>query len=212
MKINTILLGMLLLSVGFSSCKNVVEQKAQETVDAFQRYADSLINMTGTGVKEDFGIVEARFKKKAEVAEAAIENLKDKVKIQEKIDVSKAKFEKYKSQFEAKLTEEKNRIAKDREQALRNSFFGNDKVREDLDFSWVKKNDIINVYKEFIATFDKNRDSYSKEDFDKIKQMYKALDSRKNVLQKEGLSAKDTIEIAKLKLEFASKFKGKDRN
>jgi hypothetical protein len=49
----------------------------------------------------------------------------------------------------------------------------------------------------------KNKDSYSREDWDEIKLMYEALDSRKNTVEKEGLTGEDNRKIAGLKLKFA---------
>jgi hypothetical protein len=48
-----------------------------------------------------------------------------------------------------------------------------------------------------------NKDKYSREDWDEVKLMYEALDSRKNTVEKEGLSSEDNRKIAGLKLKFA---------
>ena len=43
----------------------------------------------------------------------------------------------------------------------------------------------------------------SREDWDEIKLMYEALDSRKNTVEKEGLTKEDNRKIAGLKFKFA---------
>jgi len=54
-----------------------------------------------------------------------------------------------------------------------------------------------------VHTVEDNKDSYSREDWDEIKMMYEALDSRKNTVEKEGLSSEGNRKIAGLKLKFA---------
>jgi hypothetical protein len=58
----------------------------------------------------------------------------------------------------------------------------------------------IGIYQNFV-TVDNNKDAYSREDWDEVKLMYEALDSRKIQLKR---SFQETTEkIAGLKLKFA---------
>jgi hypothetical protein len=77
----------------------------------------------------------------------------------------------------------------------------------DMDMSWVNKDNILKVYNDFNNEFEKNKDNYSREDFDEIKALYEALDTRKNTVENEGLSAADNRKIAELKFKFGPKFK-----
>ena len=86
---------------------------------------------------------------------------------------------------------------------MRNALFGEGKVGDDMNFSWVNASNIHNVYQQFVHTVENNKDKYSREDWDEIKLMYEALDSRKNTVEKEGLSGDDNRKIASLKLKFA---------
>ena len=70
-----------------------------------------------------------------------------------------------------------------------------------------KKDNILKVYNDFYNEFDKNKDSYSREDFDEIKTLYEALDSRKNTVENEGLTSHDNGKIAEIKFKFGPKFK-----
>jgi len=92
-------------------------------------------------------------------------------------------------------------------QAIRDAYFGAGKIGEDMSFAWVNKDNILKVYNDFYNEFDKNKDNYSREDFDEVKALYEALDSRKNTVENEGLSSKDNRKIAELKLKFGPKFK-----
>ena len=72
-----------------------------------------------------------------------------------------------------------------------------------MSFNWVNAGNIHSVYQTFIHTAENNKDSYSREDWDEIKLMYEALDSRKNTVEKEGLTKEDNRKIAALKFKFA---------
>jgi hypothetical protein len=48
-----------------------------------------------------------------------------------------------------------------------------------MNFDWNKDN-IHNVYQQFVHTVEDNKDAYSREDWDEVKLMYEALDSRKH--------------------------------
>jgi hypothetical protein len=65
----------------------------------------------------------------------------------------------------------------------RNSLFGEGKISEDMNFDWVNKDNIHNVY-QFVHTVEDNKDTYSREDWDEVKLMYEALDSRKTLLKR----------------------------
>ena len=91
---------------------------------------------------------------------------------------------------------------------LADSFFGaGNVVGNDMTFAWVNKDNILSVYQKFYETFDANKDNYTRQDLDKVKAWYEALDNRKNTVEKEGLSSDDNGKIASLKLKFAPKFR-----
>jgi hypothetical protein len=67
-------------------------------------------------------------------------------------------------------------------QLMRNSLFGEGKIVR-MNFDWVNKDNIHNVYQQFVHTVEDNKDAYS-EDWDEVKLMYEALDSRKTLLKR----------------------------
>jgi hypothetical protein len=70
-----------------------------------------------------------------------------------------------------------------------------------MNFSWVNKDNILGIYQNFVNTVDNNKDAYSREDWDEVKLMYEALDSRKIQLKRRS-SGDDNRKIAGLKLKF----------
>ena len=89
---------------------------------------------------------------------------------------------------------------------FKTSLLGKNYVNDDMKFEWINKDNILNVYKNFVETAQTNKDSYSREDWDEIKLLYEAIDSRKNTVENEGLSSSENGKIAALKLKFAPMF------
>jgi hypothetical protein len=52
-----------------------------------------------------------------------------------------------------------------------------------MNFDWVNKDNIHNVYQQFVHTVEDNKDAIL-EDWDEVKLMYEALDSRKTLLKR----------------------------
>jgi hypothetical protein len=130
--------------------------------------------------------------------------LKDSAQAQTKIDATKTKYEALKAKVEAqKLAVAATTAEPNMKQKMRNSLFGEGKIGDDMNFVWVNAANIHNVYQQFVSTVDVNKDKYSREDWDEVKMMYEALNSRKNEVENEGLSASDNKKIARLKVKFA---------
>ncbi len=81
------------------------------------------------------------------------------------------------------------------------------KVGEDMNFAWVNKDNILQVYQDFYDSYKENKENFSREDYDEVKLLYEALDSRKNTVEKEGLTTEDNNKIASIKFKFAPMFK-----
>jgi hypothetical protein len=129
-----------------------------------------------------------------------LENATDKTKLQDSLNTASRRYEEYKTNV---LSAKEKSEAADSKTVVYKTLLGPDYVSDDLKFNWVNKDNILSVYDNFVNTVQKNKDSYSREDWDEIKIVYEALDSRKNTVEKEGLSSHDNNKIAGLKLKFA---------
>lgn len=210
MKSRNLLLGAAVIALGFTSCKDEKATEAEKKVDTYVVYVDSIGNVAEADAKTNWEAIDASYQMRISDAEAALENLKDKEKAQERIDASKAKYEALKAKMQADMDAVQDEVATttvNSKQKLRNALFGQGKIGDDMNFSWVNKDNIHSVYQQFIHTAEDNKDSYSREDWDEIKLMYEALDSRKNTVEKEGLSSEDNRKIASLKFKFAPMLK-----
>ena len=197
-------LGIAVIALGFTSCKDEKAVEAEKTVDSYVMYVDSLGNVASEDARENWEGIETTYQLRSEEAQAALANMKDNTAAQERLAAATAKYEAMKAKYEAEVQENaKVAVAANPKQQLRNALFGEGKIGEDMNFSWVNKDNILGIYQNFVNTVDANKDSYSREDWDEVKLMYEALDSRKNTVEKEGLSGDDNRKIAGLKLKFA---------
>nr|WP_294930753.1 DUF6565 domain-containing protein [uncultured Flavobacterium sp.] len=189
--------GIVLIALGFTSCKDEKQEQAKKTIDSYVSYVDSVKNVAADDLKADWAAVEAEYDRRAENANMALADLKDNTAETERINESKIKYEEFKNEMAATLAPASSK------QQLRNNLFGEGKMGDDMSFEWVNAQNIHSVYQQFVHTVENNKDSYSREDWDEIKLMYEALDNRKNTVEKEGLTAEDNRKIAGLKLKFA---------
>ena len=204
MKSTKMVLGLAVIALGFTSCKDEKAVEAEKTVDSYVMYVDSLGNVASEDAKENWDGIEATYQIKSGDAQAALANMKDNTAAQERLAAATAKYEAMKAKYEAEVQENaKVAVSANPKQQLRNALFGEGKIGDDMNFSWVNKDNILGIYQNFVNTVDTNKDVYSREDWDEVKLMYEALDSRKNTVEKEGLSGEDNRKIAGLKLKFA---------
>ena len=202
MKSRNLVLGMAVIALAFTSCKDEKQKEAEKTVDSYVVSVDSLGNVAKEDAKANWQSIEATYELKSSQADTALSDLNEDVKAKEKVEASKAKYAALKAMMMAEMEASKP----DSKQEMRNALFGEGKVGTDMNFDWVNAGNIHSVYQQFVHTVENNKDNYSREDWDEIKLMYEALDSRKNTVEKEGLSSEDNRKIAGLKLKFAPMF------
>jgi len=201
MKKGTLLLGVAIIALAFTSCKDEKEEEADKAVDTYVVYVDS-IEKVAIDDKTDWDQIDAVYQLRMNEAEASLAYSKDSIKAQERMMMTRNKYEAMKSKMVVVAAP-----AASSKQQLRNALFGEGKIGDDMNFSWVTAANIHEVYQSFIHTAENNKDSYTREDWDEIKLMYEALDSRKNTVEKEGLSNEDNRKIAGLKFKFAPMLK-----
>lgn len=206
MKTNQILLGAAILTLSLTSCKNNDDELRVKRVDTYTTYVDSIGNVAAADAKNNWAAIDAEYDRRIMDADAAIAEMSDKTAAQERLDASKARYQALKDKYNAELEAEKAAMA-DPQVKFRDSFFGAGVLGKDMNFDWVNKDNILKAYNDFNNAFDANKDRFSREDLDMVKAMYEALDSRKNTVEKEGLSTADNLKIAELKIKLAPKMK-----
>ena len=183
------------------SCKNEKETYAEKAVADYEMFVDSINNVAVADLKTDWDSIENDHQRRKLIAENALLELENREVYEGKIVVSSDKYELYKSSY---LAQQTKKVTKS---AVRTALFGSNDMGDDMSFNWVNKTNILSVYDNFVSTVEKNKDAYSREDWDEIKllyeALYEALDTRKNTVENEGLSSSDNNKIAGLKIKFA---------
>lgn len=207
MKKNILKYGVFFIAaVSLVSCKNKELEIADKKIASLESYVDSIeaINLEETEINWDR--ISSDFDRKNLESSDAISNLTEDVKYtsQAKIDSINARYVVVKTTIETKAA--KKQVINPN-QLLRDRFFGAGKIGEDMNFSWVNKDNILSTYQSFFDTYKANKSDFSREDYDEVKLMYEALDTRKNKVEKEGLSSSDNTKIASIKFKFAPMLK-----
>jgi len=179
------------------SCKNEKETYAEKAVADYEMFVDSINNVAVADLKTDWDSIENDHQRRKLIAENALLELENREVYEGKIIVSSDRYELYKSSY---LAQQPKTVTKS---AVRTALFGSNDMGDDMSFNWVNKTNILSVYDNFVSTVEKNKDAYSREDWDEIKLLYEALDTRKNTVENEGLSSSDNSKIASLKIKFA---------
>ena len=182
------------------SCKDEQQVKVEKLTESYSKYLDSLTLEKSDEIVSKWNEIEKEFDNKTTALKNEINQLDDKDDFEKKFAAVGIRYEDFKKDILVKKAE----IDAKNAQLTRNKeLFGTQFIHDDMKFEWVNKDNILAVYDQFVTTVQKNKDTYSREDWDEIKLLYEALDSRKNTVEKQGLTSKDNMKIAGLKLKFA---------
>ncbi|WP_310556288.1 hypothetical protein [Flavobacterium sp.] len=216
MKKNVLKFGLfLMILIGMGSCKNKERELADQRISELETYVDSLKTVSAEERQANWDRIAEDFEIKKTNANDALAGLDEDVKpaSQAKIDASNAKYDEYKVIVLAKPVAETTSydvvkpVKASPSQLLRDRLFGAGKIGNDMSFAWVNKDNILSVYDNFYQSYKDNKANFTREDYDETKLMYEALDSRKNTVEKEGLTSEDNGKIASIKLKLAPMFK-----
>ncbi|HUH51368.1 MAG TPA: hypothetical protein VLZ11_04675 [Flavobacterium sp.] len=193
-----------IMTIAMISCKNSDKEKAQTSVDDYAMYIDSVSNTMANDAEQRWDEIEKYADKKREQAQNELRTLEDKADLDTKMEASSKKFDEFRQSV---VDYRQRKEAENAKIAMRSSLFKGVVIKEDMSFDWVNKDNILSVYDHFVTTATKNKDSYTREQWDDIKMMYEGLDTRKNTVEKEGLTSADNLKIAGLKIQFATMYK-----
>ncbi len=186
-------------AIMFTSCKDEQKEMAQKKIDNYSNYVDSINNIAANEASANWDAIERNYESRKAEANNAIASIKDNSDLQKSINDATAEYD----EFKAEVAAENERMRTEKLTMMRQSLLGKEYVDDNMQFAWVNKDNILNVYQNFVDTVEKNKDSYSREEWDEIKMVYEAIDTRKNTVENEGLSSSDNRKIAGLKLKFA---------
>ena len=190
-----------IVSIGFIAC-NTAGDSAKKDAEVLNTYVDSVNNLTPVYTTAYWIGIDNGYQERVLLVEKNAAALSEEEKA--KLDASKAKYEALKVNYELKIKEsEAAAMAPNFRLVLRDRLFGAGKVGDDMQFSFVTADNILGVYQNFVDVVADNKKEFSREDWDEIKVLYEALDTRKNVVE-PNLASKDNNKIAGLKIRFSS--------
>jgi len=192
------------LTAAITSCRNTENEQKYVSVDAYESYVDSISSVGMQDVSERWDEIDQTARVRRNEAEAQLQSIDndDKLKDQyrQKVNSTNERYDDFKNN----VTTERQKLEATRaNQSLRNTLFTSGNVADNRNFDWVNKDNILTTYDHFVTTVSNNKDNYTREEWDEIKMLYEALDSRKNTVENEGLSSEDNRKIAALKVKFA---------
>jgi len=204
-----VLITAIVVITGSTACNHSTKEETQNAkanaVDLTQ-YVDSVENLPPVYTVANWTIIDNGYQERAMRSESSLASLEaaDKQKAEE----TKAKYALLKEAYEVRLKANETAAAVEAatpnyRQVLRNRLFGEGKIGNDMKFGFVTADNILGVYKNFVNTVADNKNNYSREDWDEIKVLYEALDTRKNAVEKD-LKSSDNLKIAGLKIRFAA--------
>ena len=187
-----------LLAVATVACSNNETIEKKSASYELKEYVDSMKTENVDYTPENWVVIDNGYRERALKAEAKLANMTEEEKVA--VEASKKKYadlsEKYAKELNRKTTVTENKVR------LRNTLFGEGKVGVDMTFSFANARNLLGIYQTFVSAVDENKDTYTREDWDEIKLLYEALDTRKNVVEKElaeGMNRK----ISALKVKFS---------
>ena len=186
------------LGLLFTSCKDGKIKMATENVEEYSSYVDSISNLNHADANSNWTKIENGYNNHKSNANKNLDALKENEALKKDMDEATVKFEEFKAHL-AKKQQQEILIKND----FRISLLGKNYKNDDMKFEWINKNNILSVYQNFVDTVEASKDDYSREDWDEIKLLYEAIDTRKNTVENEGLTRNDNGKIAGLKLKFA---------
>jgi hypothetical protein len=202
MKKIKLVLSVAFVITGLIACKNS-PTIAQQNATKVNNYVDSVEALTPVYTAAYWSDLDKEYQVRVTKADNTMATLEvsDKAELNE----SKVQYAALKTTYEIKIKEAEASAAvttPDFRQVLRNKLFGEGVVGSDMNFGFANANNLLSIYRNFVNTVADNKDSYTREDWDEIKVLYEALDTRKNTVEKE-LPDGDNTKIAGLKIKFS---------
>jgi hypothetical protein len=187
----------------FTACE-APESEASKNVSKVTVYVDSIQGLTPEYTSENWTNLEKGYQERIMLMESEKEQLEaeDRARLEESI----AKYDALKASYQENIRVADKAVANavsDYKASLRNALFGEGVIGEDMSFGYVTGANLLDVYRRFVNTVDDNKNNYSREDWDEIKVLYEALDTRKNTVEKDAPNG-DNTKIAGLKIKFGA--------
>ena len=101
----TLKLTLVIVAIGvvFTSCKDDKKDIAQEKVDMYSTYIDSVSNLAAKDIAQNWEVIESNYKKNKTEANNAILTVKENSEMKASIDASTKQYEAFKADIKAEI-------------------------------------------------------------------------------------------------------------
>ncbi|MGV9004295.1 DUF6565 domain-containing protein [Flavobacterium sp.] len=184
-----------------TSCETNEEREADRNVYEFSKYVDSVSTINTSDLKQNWENIEKTYTEKKLQAQSSVEAFGSRPKLNVKINQANSKYKQFRKKFQIEVDKFVN---SKRKITFANSFFEGDEMTDGMKFNWVNKANIASVYENFVDSVFKNKNNYSRQDWDEVNLIFDSLEKRKNILEEEGLAMSEELKIEQLKIKFSS--------
>ncbi|RZK03033.1 MAG: hypothetical protein EOO43_23180 [Flavobacterium sp.] len=198
MKVNYFLGVAAFLCLALTSCDSDNDNQVQTELNRLDNYLDSVKTAAPVYSAAKWDEIQKEYNETIVKVQEGGKELSTAANA--KLEEVKTEYNKLKEKYNTYIREEEAK--NDYKRNLRKSLFGEQLVGDDLQFEFVNANNALSVYERFVDNVKKNKEEYTREDWDEIKVLYEALDTRKNEIEKD-LKSSDNLKIARKKVEFA---------
>jgi hypothetical protein len=181
-----------------AACNSETEKNGM-AVNNLKTYVDSVNNTSISYTRASWDKLSEGYQERS--SQVNEEELTEEQK--KEYEATQKKYDAIKTKYEAAISKQDAEINSKRK--LRAALFGEGKPGDDMNFSFVTAGNILSVYQQFADVVQANKKVYSREDWDEVKLLYEALDTRKNEVEKD-LASKDNFKIAKEKIKISTIF------
>jgi hypothetical protein len=208
MKKTNLLMSAAIAAMAFVACSSPNNQ-AKQDAEMLNSYVDSVENAAPVYTAENWTAIDNGYQERSLKAEKNLASLSAEEKAAE--EASKTRYAALKTKYDVTIRENEatakmnaaTATAPNFRKVIRDRLFGEGKIGDDMQFSFVTGANILGIYQNFVDAVADNKKNYTREDWDEINVLYEGLDTRKNEVEKDLKSA-DNLKIAGLKIRFAS--------
>jgi hypothetical protein len=185
----------IIVALIMASCSNQAEEKRRKDLDEFNAYVQEHVNASEKYADQKWDDMDREFNEK----KSKLENDKDKMnqEMKQKYDRIVADWESYKADH---TTMNESHTDNEHINQFRVTLFP-EGVRDDL--STVTPQNIAMVYTHFVNIVVKNKDTYTKEEWEAVDNSWKALNDKEDLYEKQ-ITKVDDKTIFKQKVRYES--------
>lgn len=193
-----------LITVG--SCQDRSTEKVNQYVSLYTNYVDSIIKLPIKDAAHNWVKIQDRYQKLKINLDGALQDIENKKRIKKRIDTFSSLFKDYRIEV---LVESDKLNLESAKILLARSLFGKQYKNKRQSFNWVNNKNIATVYDTFYENVKLNESNYLKQDWDEIKLLHMALESRRKTIEElytVTIDSKNTIKEVNMKFATLSSF------